>query len=113
MDDETRVWDDAFHVDEVVLDVFRGSHKEILDIVVRPSKAKERIWGEQRMVRSLRELADCSAETSTRTNTSFSHSNFLTLSSGPLARGVKDSILVRRPRIAHPEWLSGVETQTR
>lgn len=59
MNNHARIWDNALHVNEVVLGMFRGSHKEVLDIVVCPAKAKKRIRSEQRMVRGLRELANC------------------------------------------------------
>jgi hypothetical protein len=41
MNDDTRIWDNAFHVYEVVLGMFCRPHKEVLDIVVCPAKAKE------------------------------------------------------------------------
>ena len=61
MDDDTGIWNNAFHAYEVVLGMFRRPHKKVLDIVVRPAKAKERIRGEQRMIRCLWELTDCLA----------------------------------------------------
>lgn len=59
MNDDTRIRDNALHVDEMVLGMFRGSHKKVLNVIVCPSKAKERIRGEQRMIRRLGELTNC------------------------------------------------------
>ena len=59
MNNNARIWDNALHVNKVVLRMFRGSNKEVLYIVVCSAEAKEGIRGKQRMVRGLRELADC------------------------------------------------------
>lgn len=41
VNDDTGIWNNALHVDEVVLGMFRGSHKKVLDIIVCPAKAEE------------------------------------------------------------------------
>ena len=53
MNDDARIRNNAFHVDKVLLGMLRRPHEQVLDIIVRPAQAKERVRGEERMVSGL------------------------------------------------------------
>lgn len=59
IDDDLRIRDQSFDVDEMLRLVSSRSNKEILDVVVGAAEAEVRVGSLQREVRSLGELSDC------------------------------------------------------